>query len=149
MACAGRNVGSGLAQPGFAAGVLVVSLVVAGCSATPEIPLVPEQPPRDSTSLAAERAPVPSSPDPAISVPADPWTTAADATTSDDLPVPPLPDATQERRTHVLAPGDTLYGLARRYYGDSGRWRAILEANRDRISDPDRILVGQELVIPQ
>ena len=45
--------------------------------------------------------------------------------------------------------GDTLAEIAQRFYGDSGRWRAILEANRDQIFDPDRIFPGQVLRVPQ
>jgi len=28
-------------------------------------------------------------------------------------------------------------------------WRKIFEANRDKLDDPDKIQVGQELTIPQ
>ena len=31
---------------------------------------------------------------------------------------------------------------------DQGRWKDIYEANRGVISNPDRIFIGQELVIP-
>ncbi|MEE9295267.1 MAG: LysM peptidoglycan-binding domain-containing protein [Phycisphaerae bacterium] len=50
--------------------------------------------------------------------------------------------------THTVANGDTLYGLARRYYGDASRWKDIYEANRDVLRSPDVLLVGQELDIP-
>ncbi len=49
---------------------------------------------------------------------------------------------------HIVAKGDTLYALARKYYNDERRWKDIYEANRDRISNPDLIGLGQELVIP-
>jgi nucleoid-associated protein YgaU len=51
-------------------------------------------------------------------------------------------------RYHTVAKKDTLYGLARTYYGDHRRWKEIYEVNRNVISDPNRILVGQRLVIP-
>ncbi len=51
-------------------------------------------------------------------------------------------------RVHIVKKGDTLMQLARNYYGDASRWRSILEANRDRLPDPNRLYVGQELVIP-
>jgi len=51
-------------------------------------------------------------------------------------------------RHHTVAKKDTLYGLARTYYGDHRRWKDIYEANQNVISDPNRILVGQRLVIP-
>jgi len=31
--------------------------------------------------------------------------------------------------THIVAPGDTLYGLALRYYGSPERWPDIYSAN--------------------
>lgn len=53
-------------------------------------------------------------------------------------------------RRHVVAPGDTLSGIAQRYYGSkSGRLVAqLVEANKQVIKDPDRIPLGAELVIP-
>lgn len=51
-------------------------------------------------------------------------------------------------RFHTVARHDTLFGLARTYYADAGRWKDIYAANRDQISDPDKIRVGQRLVIP-
>jgi len=53
-----------------------------------------------------------------------------------------------EARYHVVAKRDTLYGLARTYYGDQRRWKDIYEANRGEISDPNHIRVGQRLLIP-
>ena len=49
---------------------------------------------------------------------------------------------------YTVQKGDTLYQLARRFYNDQARWRDIWEANRDRISNPDRLSVGMQLVIP-
>ena len=53
-----------------------------------------------------------------------------------------------EPRTHEVAAGDTLTGMAQRYYGDASQFRKIFEANRDQLSDPDKIKVGQKLKIP-
>ncbi|QIN77649.1 LysM peptidoglycan-binding domain-containing protein [Rubrobacter marinus] len=50
---------------------------------------------------------------------------------------------------YAVEPGDSLSGLAERFLGDGGRWRAIFQANRDRIEDPDPIFAGQTLRIPQ
>ena len=52
-------------------------------------------------------------------------------------------------RYHVVAKRDTLYGLARVYYGDQRRWKDIYEANRAEISNPNLIKVGQNLLIPE
>lgn len=51
-------------------------------------------------------------------------------------------------RYHTVAKSDTLYRLARMYYNDQARWKEIFEANNDQISDPNKIFVGQRLVIP-
>ena len=51
-------------------------------------------------------------------------------------------------RSYTVVAGDTLSHIAQRHYGDAARWPAIFEANRDKLSDPDRILPGQVLRIP-
>jgi nucleoid-associated protein YgaU len=50
---------------------------------------------------------------------------------------------------YTVVGGDTLSGIARRYYGDPGKWPIIFEANRYQIQNPDRIFAGQVLRIPQ
>src|SRR3712207_6749270 len=45
--------------------------------------------------------------------------------------------------------GDTLSSIAEEFYGDPNRFRTIFQANRDVLTDPDVILPGQELRIPQ
>jgi nucleoid-associated protein YgaU len=44
--------------------------------------------------------------------------------------------------------GDTLSRIARHFYADANAWRRIFDANRDQLSDPDRIQPGQMLKIP-
>ena len=51
-------------------------------------------------------------------------------------------------RNHTVVRHDTLYQLARTYYNDHRRWKDIYEANRSVVSDPNKIRVGQRLVIP-
>jgi nucleoid-associated protein YgaU len=51
-------------------------------------------------------------------------------------------------RTYTVAAGDTLSAIAKREYGAADRWKAIFEANRDKISNPDLIQPGQVLTIP-
>lgn len=48
---------------------------------------------------------------------------------------------------HVVA-GDTLTKIATKFYGDSSNWEAIFEANKDSLSSPRDLRVGQTLVIP-
>ena len=47
---------------------------------------------------------------------------------------------------HVLQRGETLSGLAGRYYRRPGRWRPIAEANG--IEDPRRLTAGTTLTVP-
>ena len=53
-------------------------------------------------------------------------------------------------KRHVVKRGDTLMGIARSHYGQANahRWRDILAANPS-VTDPGRLLVGQELLIPE
>lgn len=47
---------------------------------------------------------------------------------------------------HVVLPGETLSGVARRLYGSGGHWRRIYEVNPG--IDPNLIRVGQPLSLP-
>ena len=51
-------------------------------------------------------------------------------------------------RTYTVQKGDSLSKIARAMYGDMKQWRKIFEANRDQISNPDRIQPGWVLKIP-
>jgi hypothetical protein len=48
----------------------------------------------------------------------------------------------------VVAPGNSLWGLARRRYGRGAEYGTILQANRRQIRDPDLIYPGQIFVMP-
>ena len=51
-------------------------------------------------------------------------------------------------RTYTVAAGDSLSKIAKNFYGNANQYMKIFEANKDKLSDPDKIKVGQELVIP-
>jgi nucleoid-associated protein YgaU len=53
-------------------------------------------------------------------------------------------------REHTIEATDTLVGLARHYYGDGEKARALYEANRARLNlrSPDRLPTGGVLIIP-
>ncbi|MGB0134761.1 LysM peptidoglycan-binding domain-containing protein, partial [Dokdonella sp.] len=51
-------------------------------------------------------------------------------------------------QTYTVTSGDTLSGIAKKFYGHAGKWRVIFEANTDQISNPDLIRIGQVLKIP-
>lgn len=63
--------------------------------------------------------------------------------------VPAEAPPTSGETIHVVARGDTLSALAKRYYGKAGLYMKIFEANRDILSDPNLIKVGQRLRIPK
>ncbi len=50
--------------------------------------------------------------------------------------------------TYTVQAGDCLWNVAARELGSGTRWSEIFELNRDVISDPNRIYVGQELILP-
>lgn len=61
--------------------------------------------------------------------------------------------ATEEEPTtlpqvYIVKEGDSLSGIARRFYGDVSKWTLIYEANKDKIKDPNRIKPGIGLTIP-
>lgn len=58
-------------------------------------------------------------------------------------PTPPLVP-----RTHTVVKGDTLAGLAKRYYKSASQWPKIAEANKDILPDPTKMQVGMVLKIP-
>jgi nucleoid-associated protein YgaU len=51
-------------------------------------------------------------------------------------------------QTYTVQSGDTLSKIARQFYGNAGDYMKIFEANKDQLSDPDKIRPGQKLVIP-
>jgi cell envelope opacity-associated protein A len=51
-------------------------------------------------------------------------------------------------QTYTVQTGDTLSKIAKQFYGDANKYTKIFEANRDKLSDPNKIQVGQALNIP-
>jgi len=51
-------------------------------------------------------------------------------------------------RTYKVQPGDSLSKIAKQFYGDANQYNRIFDANRSKLDNPDKIQVGQELVIP-
>ncbi len=49
---------------------------------------------------------------------------------------------------HIVAAGDTLFGIAKKYYGDGTKYTKILDANKGIIKSPALIKPGWKLVIP-
>jgi nucleoid-associated protein YgaU len=51
-------------------------------------------------------------------------------------------------RTYTVKSGDTLSAIAKEHLGNANAYMKIFEANRDQLSDPDKIKPGQVLRIP-
>jgi nucleoid-associated protein YgaU len=51
-------------------------------------------------------------------------------------------------KTYTVKAGDTLSKIARDYLGDANEYMRIFDANKDQLSDPDKIKPGQVLKIP-
>ncbi|GIW72913.1 MAG: hypothetical protein KatS3mg102_2455 [Planctomycetota bacterium] len=49
---------------------------------------------------------------------------------------------------HAVQPGDTLSRIAAQHYGDARLYHRIVEANRDKLRDPDVLPLGVVLEIP-
>ena len=52
-------------------------------------------------------------------------------------------------QTYTVRAGDTLSKIAKEHLGDANAYPQIFEANRDQLTDPDKIRPGQVLKIPQ
>lgn len=52
-------------------------------------------------------------------------------------------------QTYTVKAGDTLGKIAKEMLGSAGDYTRIFEANRDQLSDPDKIRPGQVLKIPE
>ena len=50
--------------------------------------------------------------------------------------------------TYTVKQGDTLSKIAKEHLGNAANYMAIFEANRDQLTDPDKIKPGQVLKIP-
>lgn len=69
---------------------------------------------------------------------------------------PTLPSAAAEEppvsgpepRTHVVADGENLSIISKRYYGNAGRWMDIYNANRDVMQNENSLVPGMKLRIP-
>ena len=62
--------------------------------------------------------------------------------------VPKSEAAPTVTKTYTVQKGDSLSKIAKRTYGDAGKWRAIFDANRDQIENADLIHPGQVLKLP-
>ena len=68
-----------------------------------------------------------------------------------DLKVVPKPGVgapVSSMKTYTVKKGDTLSAIAKEYLGDAKDYMKIFNANKDQLTDPDKIQPGQVLKIP-
>jgi nucleoid-associated protein YgaU len=58
------------------------------------------------------------------------------------------PSLAPKEQVYTVAAGDSLSKIAKQFYGNSNEYMKIFNANRDKLSDPNTIKPGQQLVIP-
>ena len=62
--------------------------------------------------------------------------------------IPQPTPAKASMKTYTVKSGDTLSEIAKRELGSANKYMDIYNANRDQLSDPDKIKPGQVLKIP-
>ena len=69
---------------------------------------------------------------------------------ADDLtfPEPPPEEEKPKFEIYEIVSGDTLGGIAKKFYGKAGLYTRIHEANKELIPDPNKIYPGQKIQIP-
>jgi nucleoid-associated protein YgaU len=65
-----------------------------------------------------------------------------------DIKVTGGPAPAAAAKTYTVKAGDTLGAIAKAQLGSAGDYMKIFEANKDQLSDPDKIKPGQVLRIP-
>lgn len=49
---------------------------------------------------------------------------------------------------HSVVSGESLSKISKHYYKDANKYMSIFDANKDQLTNPDNIKVGQKLKIP-
>lgn len=129
-----------------AVAVMLTGFGALGGAATPAVAAEPVHATSAAWSQALEVTPLEQAPVAETSPPA----ATANAVTQDVAPV--IKNVTVD---HNVVRGDTLWDLAEKYYGDGQRYPEIFEANRGIaqadgrvLSDPDLIITGWTLAVP-
>ena len=57
-------------------------------------------------------------------------------------------NSTSTEKYHTVKKGDTLWDIAKKYYGDGAQYTKIFNSNKNIIKNADLIYVGQKILIP-
>lgn len=110
-------------------------------------PANPDAPPLDPAAAPADPALAQQNPDPSADPAAAPVDTTAPANNEQIAAQPTEGEASSpagsgQYESYTVQQGDTLMKVAFETYGDLYRWHGLLEANKDKISDPNHIPAG-------
>jgi nucleoid-associated protein YgaU len=72
-------------------------------------------------------------------------------------PQPELPDSAQyeqaekikTQKFHIVRKNETLSVISSKYYGSAGKWQKIFESNKKIINDPNKLIPGTKLIVPE
>lgn len=124
------------------------ALVVQAIQQSPDVQKVVAEVKRlqqENAALKKQLAAVTETPKPA----AQPAATATTETTAPQTtPESAAAPSQQNHQIYTVVAGDTLTKIATKFYGNSENWEPIYQANRDSLSSPSSLRVGQTLVIP-
>ena len=67
---------------------------------------------------------------------------------ADGLTFPEVVEEVEKVEYYEIVSGDTLGGIAKKFYGSASKYTRIHEANKELIPDPNRIYPGQKIKIP-
>ena len=70
--------------------------------------------------------------------------TAVSTDTPADEGAPPAADS----KVHTVKKDESLWTIAKDYYGQGADWKKIVEANAALLPSPDKLTPGMKLVIP-
>ena len=60
----------------------------------------------------------------------------------------PANPAVEQGKTYTVQKGDTLWKIAKQFYGNGSQYSKIVSANSDKIKNPNLIYPGQVFSIP-
>lgn len=123
--------------------VSVAAMLVVGCGPKKEElpPLEPAEAPPAATAPGKAPVAMETMPPPPV---ARPRPLAGEKPATEKAP----PADVAGGQSYTVKAGDTLYTLAKRFYGDGKLWTRIADANKDRIKDVSRVPIGTTLTIP-
>jgi nucleoid-associated protein YgaU len=100
------------------------------------------------TATAGPSAPATEPETEIAAAPAEPEVQAA-AKTADAASETVAPALTKVDASVIIRRGDSLWRISRRVYGRGVRYSTIYLANKDKVTNPDRIWPGQVMMIPE